>query len=88
MIITRREPKKPKKLRVACYGRVSSRQSNQEESYSTQLKYFQGLINANPAWEFFRMYSDKGKSGTDTAHRAGFQQMIADGRRSCTTSFW
>ena len=79
MIITRIEPKKQEKLRVACYGRVSSRQSSQEESYSTQLKYFQGLINANPAWEFFRMYSDKGKSGTDTAHRPGFQQMIADG---------
>ncbi len=79
MIITRIEPKQARKLRVACYGRVSSRQSSQEESYITQLKYFQGLINANPAWEFFRMYSDKGKSGTDTAHRLGFQQMIADG---------
>ena len=79
MIITKIEPKKPKKLRVACYGRVSTRQSNQEESYITQLKYFQGLINANPEWDFFRMYSDKGKSGTDTAHRPGFQQMIADG---------
>ncbi len=79
MIITRIEPRKTEKLRVACYGRVSSRQSSQEESYSTQLMYFQGLINANPAWTFFKMYSDKGKSGTDTAHRPGFQQMIADG---------
>ena len=79
MIITKIEHKSTRKLRVACYGRVSSRQSCQEESYSTQLKYFQSLISANPEWIFFKMYSDKGKSGTDTRNRPGFQQMIEDG---------
>ena len=80
MIITRIEPKKKlEQKRVACYARVSTRSSTQDESYSTQLKYFQGLIEANPSWKFYRMYSDKGRSGTSVAHREGFQQMITDG---------
>lgn len=79
MIIRRIEPKKARETkRVAPYVRVSTNQNNQEESFETQYAAYQNLIEATPDWVLAEVYADKGKSGTSTKHRPGFQKMIAD----------
>ena len=69
-----------KKLRVAAYARVSTDNEEQEGSYDIQVKYYTGLIKGNPDWEFAGVYADDGISGTYTAKRGGFMQMINDCR--------
>ena len=69
-----------KKLRVAAYARVSTDNEEQEGSYEIQVKYYTGLIQGNPEWEFAGVYADDGISGTYTAKRGGFMQMIDDCR--------
>lgn len=66
-----------KRLRVAAYCRVSTKQSSQEESYETQQSYYRKLITDNPEWEFVGIYSDV-KSGTSAEKRPGFQKMMHD----------
>ena len=41
------------------------------------FKYTQ-YIKRNPEWEFVKVYTDEGISGTNTKHRIGFNEMIAD----------
>ena len=79
MIIRRIEPKKARETkRVAPYVRVSTNKNNQEESFETQYAAYKNLIEATPDWVLAEVYADKGKSGTSTKHRPGFQKMIAD----------
>lgn len=79
MIIRRIEPKKARETkRVAPYVRVSTNKNNQEESFETQYAAYKNLIEATPEWVLAEVYADKGKSGTSTKHRPGFQKMIAD----------
>lgn len=42
------------------------------------MDYYTQYIKRNPEWEFVKVYTDEGISGTNTKHRIGFNEMIAD----------
>ena len=42
---------------------------------TTQMEYYRGLIQKNPAWEFCGIYADEGISGTSRWGRGG---LLAD----------
>lgn len=65
-----------KKLRVACYCRVSTDHEEQEGSFKNQVDYYTKLINENPDWEMAGVFADDGISGTGTKKRTGFMDMI------------
>lgn len=65
-----------RRLKVAAYIRVSTEQSDQENSYETQERYFQQLLSRNEAWEFAGIYSDYGISGTSQKKRTGFTRIL------------
>ncbi|MCQ4774592.1 recombinase family protein [Lacrimispora saccharolytica] len=67
-----------KKRRVAGYARVSTDHEDQQTSYEAQVDYYTTYIQGREDWEFAGLYSDEGISATNTKHRAGFNQMIAD----------
>ena len=66
------------KRRVAGYARVSTDSDEQFTSYEAQVDYYTHYIKRNPEWEFVKVYTDEGISGTNTKHRIGFNEMIAD----------
>ncbi len=66
------------KRRVAGYARVSTDSDEQFTSYEAQVDYYTQYIKRNPEWEFVKVYTDEGISGTNTKHRDGFKEMIAD----------
>ena len=66
------------KRRVAGYARVSTDSYEQFTSYEAQVDYYTQYIKRNPEWEFVKVYTDEGISGTNTKHRIGFNEMIAD----------
>lgn len=65
-----------KKKRVAAYARVSTNKENQEESFETQVRYYDTLIKSNPNWVFTRVYSDHGFSGVSAEKRPGFMEVV------------
>lgn len=71
-------PKQPKLLRVAAYARVSSGKDAMLHSLSAQVSYYSDLIQNHPGWVYCGVYTDEGISGTNTKHRAGFNEMISD----------
>ncbi len=66
------------KRKVAGYARVSTDKDEQFTSYEAQVDYYTKFINQNPDWEFVKVYTDEGITGTSTKHREGFKQMITD----------
>lgn len=66
------------KLRVAAYARVSTDSDEQFTSYEAQIDYYTQYIQRNQEWTFVKVYTDEGISGTNTKHRAGFNEMIDD----------
>ncbi len=66
------------KRRVAGYARVSTDSDEQFTSYEAQVDYYTKYIRSNPEWDFVKVYTDEGISGTNTKHREGFKEMIAD----------
>ena len=66
------------KRRVAGYARVSTDSDEQFTSYEAQVDYYTQYIKRNPEWEFIKVYTDEGISGTNTKRRIGFNEMIAD----------
>ncbi|HHU5278668.1 TPA: recombinase family protein [Streptococcus agalactiae] len=68
-----------KKRRVAGYARVSTDHEVQATSYESQMRYYSEYINGRDDWEFVKMYSDEGISGTNTKLRTGFKSMVEDG---------
>lgn len=64
--------------RVAGYARVSTDHDDQASSYEAQMTYYTNYITQRPDWEFVKMYSDEGISGTSTKARLGFQGMVQD----------
>ena len=66
------------KRRAAGYARVSTDSDEQFTSYEAQIDYYTRYIKSNQEWEFVSVYTDEGISGTNTKHRVGFNQMIAD----------
>lgn len=78
MIIRKIQPKVvAAKKRVAAYCRVSTLRNEQDESFETQKKYYEGMIAAHPDWELTKIYSDR-HSATAAKNRPGFQEMLAD----------
>ena len=70
--------KKGRRLRVAGYARVSTDSEEQQNSYEAQLDYYRNMIKAKWNWQFVKMYSDDGISGTTAKERPGFQEMMKD----------
>lgn len=78
MIIRKIQPKVvAAKKRVAAYCRVSTLRNEQDESFATQKKYYEGMIAAHPDWELTKIYSDR-HSATAAKNRPGFQEMLTD----------
>ena len=69
---------KDAKRRVAGYARVSTDNDEQFTSYEAQVDYYTNYIKSHDGWEFVDVYTDEGISGTHTAKRTGFQNMIKD----------
>lgn len=67
-----------RKRRVAAYARVSTDSDEQFTSYEAQIDYYTKYILSHDDWEFVRVYTDEGISGTNTKHRAGFNRMVED----------
>lgn len=67
-----------RKRRVAAYARVSTDHDEQFTSYEAQIDYYTKYIKARDDWEFVKVYTDEGITGTSTKHREGFKQMVAD----------
>lgn len=70
-------------LRAAAYIRVSTGKDTQEDSYQTQLAYFERLLAQHPGWTSVGIYSDYGISGTGMQKRTGFNRLMRhckDGR--------
>lgn len=77
MIIKKVMPKIPvAKKRVAAYCRVSTFRNEQDESFETQQKYYEELIQSHPDWELVEVYADR-HSATRVKNRPGFQEMVA-----------
>ena len=67
-----------RKKRVAAYCRVSTDMKSQEESFETQVRYYQSYIERNGEWVLAGIYADGGVSATGAAKRPEFMRMIAD----------
>lgn len=67
-----------RKRRVAAYARVSTDHDEQFTSYEAQIDYYTKYIKSRDDWEFVKVYTDEGITGTSTKHREGFKSMIAD----------
>lgn len=71
-----KKPLKVERKKVAAYARVSMETDRLEHSLSAQISYYSKVIQKNPDWIYAGVYSDNGISGTGTAKRHGFQEMI------------
>ena len=69
------------KLRVAGYARVSSGSDEQQNSFASQLRYYNTIIEENDKWELVEVYADEAVTGTSTEKRDDFNRMLADCRR-------
>lgn len=67
-----------KKLRVCAYCRVSTDQTSQQNSLSSQVDHYSGVIESNKTWEFAGIYVDGGISGKNAAKRPEFVRMVKD----------
>jgi DNA invertase Pin-like site-specific DNA recombinase len=68
------------KKRIAAYARVSTLMEHQTSSYEMQVSYYTEYIQKNPNWEFIKVYTDEGISGTSIKNRLGFIEMIEDAK--------
>ena len=66
------------KRKVAAYARVSTDKDEQFTSYQSQIDYYTKLIEMRSDWEFVKVYTDEGVTGTCIKLRRGFQEMIND----------
>lgn len=67
-----------KPRRTAAYARVSTDNADQLTSYAAQVSYYTEYIKSRPELDFVGIYTDEGITGTSTAHRSGFRQMVTD----------
>lgn len=66
-------------LRRTCgYARVSTDKDEQFTSYAAQVDYYTNFIKSKPEWEFVKVYTDEGITGTNMKKRDGFNEMIQD----------
>ena len=64
--------------RVAAYARVSTDSDEQFTSYEAQIDYYTKMICSRSDWEFVKVYTDEGITGTSTKKREGFKSMVED----------
>ncbi len=76
--VTRMPSTTVQKRRVAGYARVSTDSDEQFTSYEAQIDYYTNFIQRHADWQFVKVYTDEGISGTNMKRRDGFNQMIAD----------
>ena len=69
-------PEGERVLRVAAYCRVSTDDIDQKLSIHLQIQQYMKRIKENPNWKYAGCYVDDGFSGTNTAHRQGFQKLM------------
>ena len=67
-----------RKRRTDGYARVSTDSDEQFTSYEAQIDYYTKYITSHQDWEFVKVYTDEGITGTSTKHRTGFNEMIED----------
>lgn len=64
------------KLRAAAYCRVSTDRAEQAGSLISQRAFFREYIDSSDTMTLVKVFYDEGASGTTTAHRRGFNEMI------------
>ena len=64
--------------KVAGYARVSTDKDEQFTSYEAQVEYYTDYIRRNQDWDFVKIYTDEGITGTSTKNRDGFNEMVRD----------
>lgn len=74
------DPSSKSKRRVAAYARVSTGSEEQATSFVNQVDEWTKRIRANPEYEFVKVYTDEGISGTSEKKRIGFNEMISDAK--------
>lgn len=65
-----------RRVRVAAYCRVSTKEEEQLNSYATQCAWYTEKINANPEWEMVGIFADKGITGTSVLKRDEFNRLM------------
>lgn len=68
-----------KLIRTAAYARVSSDKDAMLNSLSAQVSYYSALIQAQPEWQYVRVYADEARTGTKD-NRPEFQRLLEDCR--------
>lgn len=66
---------------MAAYCRVSTERDDQQNSLTSQKRYFKEYIERHSGWQLSKIYVDEGISGTATKKRHAFNQMIDDAHR-------
>ena len=67
-------------LRVTFYARVSTDSTEQLNSLSNQVTYYEEMIRKNTAWTYVPGYIDEGLSGISTKKRENFHRMVDDAK--------
>lgn len=67
------------KYRVAAYCRVSTSLDDQLNSFDRQEQMYRAEIMQHDDWELYKIFFDKGLSGTDVLNRRGFLTMVDAG---------
>lgn len=76
--LTDRAAVRNKKVRLAAYCRVSTKNEDQLLSFENQKAFFEDYVVRHPEYELVGIYPDKGITGTNTKHREEFLRMIDD----------
>ena len=69
--------------RTVAYARVSSGKDAMLHSLSSQVSYYNQLIQSNPEWLFCGVYADEALTGTK-GNRAEFQKLTDADREKLT----
>ena len=64
--------------KVAAYARVSKETERTMHSLSSQISYYNDLIQRTPGWEYAGVYADEAVTGTGAKKRPEFQRLICD----------
>ena len=76
--LTNRAAVEERKIRLAAYCRVSTKNEDQLLSFENQKAFFEDYVKRHPEYELVDIYPDKGITGTNTKKRDEFNRMIAD----------
>lgn len=70
-----------RRLRVAAYCRVSTKQEEQLNSYENQFNFYTDKINSEPNWVMAGIFADKGITGTSVKKRDEFNRLMEKCKR-------